>query len=176
MKNSSKFNIENEAARLKKSIPTPDLWENIQSEIDIETLNKNEITRSFFSKKSYRILAIAASLILIISIIGYRFGQTTITENNLLLGKSQLLKVIEKEKEYDSAIAELQMLAETQFDEMELELSLLYKDKLATIDSQIHRCKDALSKNPGNYHIRRYLYAALKDKRKTLEEIIKTEI
>ena len=56
---------------------------------------------------------------------------------------------------------------------LDLNLALLYRDKLETIDSQIERCKDALQDNPANTHIRRYLLAALDDKKQTLREILR---
>jgi hypothetical protein len=48
---------------------------------------------------------------------------------------------------------------------------LLYRDRLETIDAQIARCQEALAENPSNAHIRRYLLAALQDKKETLREL-----
>ena len=59
---------------------------------------------------------------------------------------------------------------------MDAELALLYRDKIATIDTQIDRCLRALHGNPANTHIRRYLLLALRDKRETLEEIVQLEL
>jgi len=45
-------------------------------------------------------------------------------------------------------------------------------DKLAVIDGQIEKCQEALERNPGNAHIRRYFLAALQDKKQTLAEAL----
>jgi len=55
---------------------------------------------------------------------------------------------------------------------LDLELDSLYRDRLGTIDAQIARCREALKSNPANAHIRRYLMAALRDKRETLTEVL----
>jgi hypothetical protein len=54
---------------------------------------------------------------------------------------------------------------------MNIELMLLYRDRLETIDDQIDRCREALLENPANTHIRRYMLAALQDKKDTLTEL-----
>jgi hypothetical protein len=59
--------------------------------------------------------------------------------------------------------------------DMNLELMLLYRDRLETIDDQIEQCREALSENPGNAHIRRYMLAALQDKKQTLKELLESE-
>ena len=59
---------------------------------------------------------------------------------------------------------------------MNVELMLLYRDRLETIDDQIEQCREALSENPANAHIRRYMLAALQDKKETLKELLETNI
>jgi len=51
----------------------------------------------------------------------------------------------------------------------------LYRDKLAAIDAQIDKCREALDSNPGNAHIRQYLLAALQDKRQALADVLGSE-
>jgi hypothetical protein len=84
-----------------------------------------------------------------------------------------LEKVEQKEREYAAAIAELERVTSSQMAKLDLELMLLYRDRLETIDAQIARCREALATNPGNAHIRRYLLAALQDKTETLRELAK---
>jgi hypothetical protein len=55
---------------------------------------------------------------------------------------------------------------------MDIQMMSLYRDKLAVIDAQIGKCRDALDSNPGNAHIRRYLLAALQDKHQTLADML----
>ena len=66
------------------------------------------------------------------------------------------------------------MDARPQMADLDLELLFLYRDRLETIDEQIAQCKEALSSNSGNAHIRRYMLAAFQDKKDTLREIVKT--
>ena len=87
-----------------------------------------------------------------------------------------LEKVRDREREYAAAIEELEEIAGARMERMDAELALLYRDKIATIDTQIDRCLQALSGNPANTHIRRYLLLALRDKRETLEEIVQLEL
>jgi hypothetical protein len=89
----------------------------------------------------------------------------------LLAGKA-LKQVEAKEREYEEAIAEMERLAEPQLAKLDADLMMLYRDRLATIDAQIVRCKEAAARNPANAHIRRYLLAALQDKQETLQELV----
>jgi len=57
--------------------------------------------------------------------------------------------------------------------ELDLELMLLYRDRLEIIDQQIVECKEALSSNSGNAHIRRYMLAAFQEKKNTLRDIMR---
>ena len=87
-----------------------------------------------------------------------------------------LEKVRDREREYAAAIEELEQIAGERMERMDPELVVLYRDKIATIDTQIDRCLQALHGNPANTHIRRYLLLALQDKRETLEEIVQLQL
>ena len=88
------------------------------------------------------------------------------------LAGAALVQVEQKEKEYSAAIAELEAVALPQMAKLDTDLMLLYRDRLETIEAQIERCKEALATNPANAHIRRYLLAALQDKKETLKELV----
>ena len=81
---------------------------------------------------------------------------------------------IEGERRYERSIQRLEMDARLQMADLDLELLFLYRDRLETIDEQIAQCKEALSSNSGNAHIRRYMLAAFQDKKDTLREIVRT--
>jgi hypothetical protein len=66
-------------------------------------------------------------------------------------------------------------VASIKLGKFDLNLQLLYRDKLETINRQIIACKEALEVNPANAHIRRYLFMALQDKKETLKEIISAQ-
>jgi predicted O-linked N-acetylglucosamine transferase (SPINDLY family) len=114
----------------------------------------------------------AAVLFLMIISIGLYFLLSQKTGETRLLAEKALLKVEKKESAYLQAIVELEERVLPKMASLNLELMLLYRDRLETIDDQIIRCKEALGENPANAHIRRYLLAALQDKRETLSEIL----
>ena len=76
------------------------------------------------------------------------------------------------EQNYIDAIEQLEKEATPKMAGLDLDLMLLYRDKLETIDQQIEHCRVAIKNNPGNAHIRRYMLAALQDKEETLQEIL----
>jgi hypothetical protein len=92
-----------------------------------------------------------------------------------LLARRALARVELKEREYTEAIGALEKLAGPKIEAMDLQMMSLYRDKLAAIDAQIERCREALASNPANAHIRSYLLAALRDKRQTLAQALGTE-
>ena len=91
-----------------------------------------------------------------------------------LLAQSALERVERQERAYLKAIEDLEKMVQPRMSRMDVELALLYRDKLETIDTQIQRCREALADNPANAHIRRYMLAALQEKTKTLREIMRT--
>jgi hypothetical protein len=92
-----------------------------------------------------------------------------------LLAQRALAQVELKEREYTEAIGALEKLAGPRIEAMDLQMMSLYRDKLAAIDAQIQRCREALASNPANAHIRSYLLAALRDKRQTLADVLGTD-
>ena len=80
-------------------------------------------------------------------------------------------EIIDIENEYDKAIRKYEKDIEPVLETMDFERALLYKGKLKTIDNQIGECRDELKRNPGSGRIRRYMLAALRDKKETLAEI-----
>jgi hypothetical protein len=67
-----------------------------------------------------------------------------------LLPESALKKVEKKEQSYAAAIGELEALAKSKLTNMDLSLAELYRQRLATIDWQIAKCKEAIALNPAN--------------------------
>lgn len=85
-----------------------------------------------------------------------------------LMADAALARVETEEREYAAAIEDLEGKAGTKLAEMDFSLMALYRDRLETIDAQIERCREAIGQNPWNAHIRRYMLAALRDKKDTL--------
>lgn len=89
-----------------------------------------------------------------------------------LMADAALARVETEEREYAAAIQALEAKAEPRLAEMDFALMALYRDRLETIDSQIERCREAISRNPWNVHIRKYMLAALQDKKDTLGMVL----
>jgi hypothetical protein len=157
-----------QAAQLKPLKVTEDLWDKIEAKLLQQQVQKQRRAKIL----NYKTWLIAASLFLaIISTALVLFFQSTDFSDNIL-SRAALIKVELNERSYIKSIETLEKSADSKLSQLDTELFLLYKDKLATIDSQIKQCRQAIEKNPGNAHIRRYLLAALQDKKETLKEII----
>lgn len=162
------------AKSLKKPIEAPSLWNRIEESLR-EEQHKGKHTEIKDSRWNLlRLLPAAAAALLILSV-GFYFLLKPETGKSGILTESRLAKVEKKEREYIEAIEELEERTLPKMADMNLELTLLYRDRLETIDEQIERCREALSENPGNAHIRRYMLAALQDKTNTLMELLESE-
>jgi hypothetical protein len=109
--------------------------------------------------------------IVLLGAAGY-FLAASRTPTSGLLGDRVLARVERAEAEYADAIEALAARSKTRFESLDVEIGLLYREKLAAIDAQIERCRTTLLRNPANAHIHTYLMAALKDKRTTLLEVL----
>ena len=153
---------------LKKEVTAPLLWSRIESELTAAARLRQS--------DNYRwILRIAALLVLVFGV-GVIVFQNRPVPDSGLLAESALKKVERQEQHYERAIRELERAVIPHLSQLDQELMLLYRDRLETIDAQIEQCKEALAVNPANAHIRRYLLAALQDKKETLKEISKLHV
>jgi len=156
----------------RPSVSAPGLWDRIESTLLEEQAAErasHRRRRPFRLFPAFRPAAAAAALVLVALVLwrGPFFRQPR------LLEESALARVEKKEMEYQRAIAGLEELVNPKLADLDLELFFLYRDRLETIDEQIVQCQAELAENPGNAHIRRYLLAALKDKKSTLESILR---
>lgn len=160
--------IDQLAANLAEVTEPPFLWERIEDALRAEQRRARRRTWVY-----------RAAAVLVVSLgLGALMQQGRgIPEPATGLYTSEALeKVRDREREYAAAIEELEQIAGERMERMDAELAFLYRDKIATIDTQIDRCLQALSGNPANTHIRRYLLLALRDKRETLEEIVQLKL
>ncbi len=162
------------AQELDQSVVAPKLWERIEADLITEkaSIGQKESKRS--QTRIWYILRIAAVFLLIFGA-GYFSHYFYESKEPKLLSDATIEKIEIRENEYIQAIAELEDQAGSKMSQMDLDLMLLYRDRLETIDIQISRCKEELAHNPANAHIRRYLLAALQDKKETLVEILNFE-
>jgi hypothetical protein len=151
---------------------SPLLWAKIEKALRAEPQKRRSVWPFYLPEQSRTILRIAAVLLVAIGIGAYLLFKPAPSEPRLLEGAA-LEKVEQKEREYAAAIAELEKVTLPQMAKLDPELMLLYRDRLETVDAQIARCREALAANPGNAHIRRYLLAALQDKKETLRDLAK---
>jgi hypothetical protein len=159
---------------LKRPIEPPHLWDRIAKSLEEE--QQKELSSGVTHSRWHPLRFLpAAAVVFLVAAIGLYFFIEPGTQKSGLLADSALARVEKKENEYVKAIEELEQLVLPRMANMNLELTLLYRDKLETIDDQIEQCREALAENPANAHIRRYMLAALQDKKQTLTEIWKTQ-
>lgn len=155
------------ARSLKQPVAAPLLWDKIENQLRTE-----QQRRQRKAPKVWRYgLRIAAVLMLVFSAGYFLLPERTVPASGLLVN-SALERVEAREQAFEHAISELEAVAQPKLSALDLDLQFLYRDKLETIDNQIFRCKKALGQNPANAHIRRYLLAALQDKKNTLKEVV----
>jgi hypothetical protein len=155
------------ARDLNTNLTVPDLWPALENNI----LKKRTVIHKF--KKNKKILYAAAATFLIFTTLFIFDSYWGDHSTDRILSKNALEKVKKAENKYIEAIEELESTAYLNLENTAEPLAQLYRNKLLLIDQQIANCRMALETNPANSHIRRYLMAALKDKRETLEEILK---
>jgi len=159
------------AKNLRQPVAAPLLWAKIENSLRAEQQRRRRLRWLNFQERSWAIWRIAAVLLVAAGLGAYFLFKPQPNESRLLAGAA-LEQVEKKEREYAAAIAELERTALPQMAKLDIELMLLYRDRLETIEAQIVRCKETLATNPGNAHIRRYLLAALQDKKETLRELL----
>lgn len=159
------------AGSLRRPIQAPGLWSRIEKALEEEAVK--ERGRAPLLSRFLRLVP-AAALIIAAAGLALYFGLKTRLPSSPsgILSSIALARVEQTEKEYLEAIEALEEQTQPQMAGLDLELMFLYKDRLETVDAQIRRCREALESNPANAHIRRYLMAALHDKRETLAEVL----
>jgi len=160
------------AQNLQKPVASPLLWAKIENALRAEQQRNRRYWRFSWPEQKWTLLRMAAVLLISIGLGSYLIFKPKPTKSRLLAGAA-LEQVEKNERAYAEAIAELERAALPQMAKLDVELMLLYRDRLETIDAQIARCKEALAENPSNAHIRRYLLAALQDKKETLRELMR---
>jgi hypothetical protein len=155
---------------LKEPVQSPGLWKRIEHTLTTEERQRRKPIVLGVSGRSFAFYAAAAVILIVVAvgIYSWLFGEK---HEPGLLTETALKKVELREQEYMKAIEELEKQTIPRMASMNIELMLLYRDRLETIDDQIKQCREALSENPANTHIRRYMLAALQDKKETLMEL-----
>jgi len=160
------------AKELKKPQESPFLWTRIEQNLLGEMQKKRTGVRAVFIQTKWKFYPAAALLMFLLSS-GLVFLLRPGLKGQDLLSDSSLRRIEKRERRYESSIQRLEENARPQMAELDLELMLLYRDRLEIIDQQIVECKEALSSNSGNAHIRRYMLAAFQEKKNTLRDIMR---
>ncbi len=182
--------LDEEVMSLVKSLRQPveasHLWSRIEEVLCEERAEEQQLVQESQVKKkqksgrfSFRWIFLrfvpAAAALLIVVGIGVYFGLKSSAPSSGLLAQKALARVEKKEQEYMRAIKGLEKQALPQMADLSLDFLFLYRTRLETIDAQIEQCREALALNPANAHIRRYLIAALQEKKETLAEVLGLE-
>ncbi len=172
--------LNSELLKLREPIAAPGLWDRIESALAEEKVQASagreprpagrRIIGAALARR-WQVLVPVGAAVLIILVTALLLLLKGPAAPSGILARESLAKVEQKEKEYADAIEALEKLARPKIDAMDLHMASLYRDKLATIDAQLEKCREALESNPANAHIRRYLLAALEDKHQTLAEL-----
>lgn len=157
------------AGSLKRPVQSHGLWDRIEDQLKDE-IKKRKMINIKESRPYWNMLRIAAVVVLIIGMTVFIKGRQK-PESTGLLSEALLAEVEKQERDYIKAITRLEKITEPRYEQMDMEIQLLYRDRLETIDRQIALCKNAINSNPANAHIRKYMMMALKDKKDTLIEI-----
>lgn len=179
--------LEVEIEALRRPIASNGLWERIEAALRTEMAGGTAQAAAgapertslrarwaVFAARRWPILVPAGALLAGLIILGIWAGPKGRPGPSGILERKALAEVEVKEREYIAAIENLERRAEPRIAAMEEPRFALYKEKLATIDAQIGKCRQALAANPANAHIRRYLLAALQDKERTLADVMGT--
>ena len=168
-----------EIAALRAPVAAEGLWDRIETALREEQaagprraeapLSGSRL-RAFFSRR-WPVLAPAGAALILLAVLGIQAIRKPASPSGILTGEA-LARVETAEKDYLGAIEALERQAKPKLSAMDIQMMSLYRDKLATIDAQIGKCRDALDSNPANAHIRRYLLAALQDKHQTLADML----
>jgi hypothetical protein len=124
-----------------------------------------------FFRRRWPVLVPAAASLILAMVVGIAVSRRPAAPSGLLAGRA-LAEVERIEKDHLAAIESLERQVRPKLASSMTEETALYEDRLAVIDAQIDRCRLVLASNPANAHVRRYLLAALRDKRQTLADAL----
>ncbi len=160
---------------LRDPVHAPHLWTRIEAGLreekrigNLHKPHRSPLFRKLFFNPWF---ATAAAIILVGVSLMLFFSPNESIPSKGHLAKKVLKRIESKEHDYESAIEELEKKVRPKLANMDFEMMALYRERLETIDTQIERCRRALELNPASAHIRRYMLAALQDKKVTLIQI-----
>jgi len=83
-----------------------------------------------------------------------------------------ITEIEEKEQGYITEIEKLILLVEKKKDDINTDLFLLYRQKLAVLDEYIMLCQEAVERNQYNVNVRQYLVLAYQEKAEALKKLV----
>lgn len=173
--------LDREIAALRTPPGAEGLWKRIETSLRYDdkeaaaAAKAKRVSRGrWLSLRRWAVLVPACGALLALAVLGIHMFRNPPAPSGILTSDA-LARVEIEEKEYIEAIDVLARKARPRMAAMDVQMMSLYRDKLATIDAQIDKCREALDSNPGNAHIRQYLLAALQDKRQALADVLGSE-
>lgn len=157
--------LEGESPSLRKHWDAPELWPRIAGSLEAERTTRRG------ASGGGRWAAAAAVLFLLAPAVYWLLN--TPKEPPPLLTESALEEVREAETVYARSIDDLAKLAAPRIASSPSPLIASYREKLLLLDDAIAALKDESGRNPYNHHLRKELLALYREKRATLEGVLR---
>ena len=165
--------------RLKvKRVPSS-LWVNIENRLIKEKERKRRLLSRVFRRikekklKPFLKPALGFVFVFIMLFFSYKlfFIENKKREKLSRLQAEVILEIKKAEDHYLNAIEKLTVLANENRKNIEPELLMVYREKLALLDESIAECKRILQENEFNINAQRFLFTAYQKKINTLREM-----
>ena len=163
--------ISESAKKLPKHDPPEQLWEMIENRLE-----KIKIHRSFWQKRldflkglpfpkwqlNLRYVIVATGTCLILIMFWFKF-----------IHSPDPIKAVERaEIKYVQAIEQLEKKVTKRQPDLDMNLWILYQERLALLDESIEACKQTLEYDVENVNARKYLLLAYQEKVETLKKLL----
>ena len=178
--------ISSMAHDLRKAWESPELWPKIQQALAAEAQAASAPVRGWsfsglWPRSARWALVPAAASLLALMILGAWLMirhpvETMSPEAHRRLLTEQAVREVEKSEEaYIAAIQKLSALAGPKVDSPKTPLLAAYHEKLLVLDAAIDECRAQVERNPANPQLRQELVAMYREKRDTLQLVIREE-
>lgn len=176
-------NISVAAREMRKSWDSPLLWPRIERALELQGQEKASGSRwnlgrwRFFGATWQTAMAVALLAVLTTSavwLVVHR-SETAIQPDSKLLTDAALHEVERAEAAYVRAIDKLAAQAQLRLTNPATALAASYREKLLVIDTAIAELRANIEQNQSNTHLRVELAAMYREKKETLEAVIREE-
>ncbi|HXN23025.1 MAG TPA: hypothetical protein VOA41_09835 [Candidatus Dormibacteraeota bacterium] len=169
------------AREMQKSWESPALWPRIEKALAQQMNESRHFARRwrlrFFAGPWQMAIAVAFLAVLTTSVawLVLHRGETPIQQDSRLLTDSALHEVERTEAAYMKAIGKLAGQARPRLENPASPLVASYREKLVVIDAAITELRANIEQNHSNTHLRLELAAMYREKKETLEAVVREE-